>query len=44
MKESLTTATINSNDSKMNKETNMHSTIIITNDTTMNMDINNMDT
>ena len=44
MEESLTIATINSNDSKMNKETNMHSTIIITNDTTMNMDINNMDT
>ena len=45
MKESLTTATINSNDTKTNKETNMHSTIILNStDMTMNTDINDMDT
>ena len=44
MKENITTVTINSNDTKTNKETNMHSTIIInSNDMTMNME-NNKDT
>ena len=44
MKENITTVTINSNETKTNKETNMHSTgTLNSTDMTTNMDINDMD-
>ena len=44
MKENITTVTINSNGTKTNKETNMHSTVTLNStDMTTNMDINDMD-